>query len=156
MSVCSDDVDSISDVSDNTFSRASGSPYRDYLENTHHRRELSSKRISPLATCSDHDTGSSLSFWIGKLPQQSNVSGLQKNMNERQDSTYSENSLYPLYDTSGSIHSSPVTSSSGTPLQGKIQEFGKASHASDTTLTRSVGSSKDLLDVGRKCYKVDG
>jgi len=43
MSVCSDDVDSISDVSDNTFSRASGSPYRDYLENTHHRRELSSK-----------------------------------------------------------------------------------------------------------------
>lgn len=43
MSVCSDDVDSISDVSDNTFSRTSGSPYWDYLESTHHRRELSSK-----------------------------------------------------------------------------------------------------------------
>ncbi|XP_052731516.1 uncharacterized protein LOC108321955 isoform X1 [Vigna angularis] len=149
MSVCSDDVDSISDVSDNTFSRTSGSPYWDYQENTYHRRELSSKRISPLATCSDHDTGSSLSFWIGKLPQQSNVSGLKKNMNERQDSTYSENIHYPLYDASGSIHSSPVTSSSRTPVQGKIEEHGKVSHASDTTLTRSVGSSKDLLGVAQ-------
>ncbi|WVY96264.1 hypothetical protein V8G54_028415 [Vigna mungo] len=129
--------------------RTSGSPYWDYLESRHHRRELSSKRVSPLATCSDHDTGSSLSFWIGKLPQQSNVSGLKKNMNERQDSIYSENSHYPLYDTSGSIHSSPVTSSSGTPLQGKIEEFGKVSHACDTTLTRSVGSSKDLLGVAQ-------
>ncbi|KAK7356425.1 hypothetical protein VNO80_15696 [Phaseolus coccineus] len=149
MSVCSDDVDSISDLSDNTFSRTSGSSYRDHLENTYHRRELSSKRISPLATCSDHDTGSSLSFWIGKFPQQSNVCGLKKNMNEKQDSTYSENSHYPLYDTSGSIDSSPVTSSSGTRLQGKIEEFGKVSHASDTRLTRSVGSSNDLLGVAQ-------
>jgi len=107
------------------------------------------QRISPLATCSDHDTESSLSFWIGKLPQQSNVSGLKKNMNERQDSTYSENRHYPLYDTSGSIHSSPVTPSSGTRLQGEIEEFGKVSHASDTRLTRSVGSSKDLLGVAQ-------
>ncbi|KAK8467762.1 hypothetical protein PHAVU_007G145600 [Phaseolus vulgaris] len=149
MSVCSDDVNSISDVSDNTFSRTSGSSYWDRLENTYHRRELSSKRISPLATCSDHDTGSSLSFWIGKFPQQSNVSGLKKNMNERQYSTYSENSNYPLYDTSGSIDSSPVTSSSGTRLQGKIEELGKVSHASDTRLTRSVGSSNDLLGVAQ-------
>ncbi|KAG4908203.1 hypothetical protein JHK84_056729 [Glycine max] len=44
MSVCcSDDLDSISDVSDNTFSRTSGSSHWDHLENTYYRRELSSK-----------------------------------------------------------------------------------------------------------------
>ncbi|TKY51727.1 Leghemoglobin C2 [Spatholobus suberectus] len=148
MSVGSD-VDSVSDVSDNTFSRTSGSSHWDHLENTYYRRELSSKGISPLATCSDHDIESSLSFRIGKFPQQSNVSGLKKNMNERRDSTYSKIDPYPLYDTCRSIYSSPVTSSSGTRLQGKMEDLGKVSHASDTTLTRSVSSSKDLLGVAQ-------
>ncbi|KAL5139301.1 hypothetical protein HKD37_10G029258 [Glycine soja] len=149
MSVCSDDVDSISDVSDNTFSRTSGSSHWDHLENIYYRRELSSKRISPLATCSDHEIESSLSFWIGMSPQQSNVSGLKKNMNERQDSTYSKNGPYPLYDTSRSTYSSPVRSISGTRMQGKMEELGKVSNASETKLTRSVSSSKDLLGVAQ-------
>ncbi|KAK7391512.1 hypothetical protein VNO78_19928 [Psophocarpus tetragonolobus] len=149
MSVGPDDVDSISDVSDNTFSRTCGSSHLDHLENTYYRRQLSSKRIIPLATCSDNEIGSSLSFWIGKFPKQSNVSGLKKNTNERQDSTYSKNELDQLYDTSRSIYSSPVTSSSGTRLQGKMEDLGKLSHASETKLTRSVGSSKDLLGVAQ-------
>ncbi|RDY10079.1 hypothetical protein CR513_05457, partial [Mucuna pruriens] len=149
MSVYSDDIESISDLSDNTWSRTSGSLHWNHLENTYYRRELSSKRLSPLATCSDHDIESSLSFWIGKFPQQSNGSGLKKDMNERQDSTYSKNAPYPLYDTSRSIYSSPVTSSSGTRLQGKIEELGKVSHASDTKLTKSVSSSKDLMGVAQ-------
>ena len=62
---------------------------------------------------------------INMSPQQSNGSGLKKNMNERQDSTYSKNGPYPLYDTSRSTYSSPVTSISGTRLQGKMEELGK-------------------------------
>ncbi|KAG4910842.1 hypothetical protein JHK87_056958 [Glycine soja] len=47
MSVCcSDDLDSISDVSDNTFSRTSGSSHWDHLENTYYRRELSTWKVS--------------------------------------------------------------------------------------------------------------
>ncbi|XP_029128539.1 coiled-coil domain-containing protein 18-like [Cajanus cajan] len=149
MSVGSDDVDSISDVSDNTFCRTSGSSHWDHLENSYYRKELSSKRISPLATCSDHEVESSLSFWIGEFPQQSNASGLKKNMNERKDSTCSKHGPYPLYDASRSIYSSPVTSSPGTRLKGKVEDLGKVLHASDTTLTRSVGSSKDLLGVAQ-------
>ncbi|KAG4919420.1 hypothetical protein JHK82_056855 [Glycine max] len=41
-------------------------------------------------------------------------------MNERQDSTYSKNGPYPLYDTSRSTYSSPVTSISGTRLQAQV------------------------------------
>ena len=82
-------------------------------------------------------------------PQQSNVSGLKKNMNERQDSTYSKNGPYPLYDTSRSTYSSPVRSISGTRMQGKMEELGKVSNASETKLTRSVSSSKDLLGVAQ-------
>ncbi|XP_027364645.1 synaptonemal complex protein 1-like [Abrus precatorius] len=151
MNVGYDDVDNISDVSDNTFSRTSGSSHCEQLENTYYKGELSSKRISPLATCSDHGVDSlesSFSFWIEKFPQQSNVSGL-KNTNDRQDSAYSRNCPNSLHDTSRSIHSSSVTSSFGTQLQDKMDDFGKASHASDTTLTRSVSSSKDLLGVAQ-------
>jgi len=43
MGVCSDVVDSISDVSDNTFSRTSGSSHWDHLENIYYGRQLSSK-----------------------------------------------------------------------------------------------------------------
>ena len=82
-------------------------------------------------------------------PQQSNGSGLKKNMNERQDSTYSKNGPYPLYDTSRSTYSSPVRSISGTRMQGKMEELGKVSNASETKLTRSVSSSKDLLGVAQ-------
>ncbi|KAL5195561.1 hypothetical protein HKD37_20G057393 [Glycine soja] len=111
MSVCcSDDLDSISDVSDNTFSRTSGSSHWDHLENTYYRRELSSKIL--LAAQSFPS--------INMSPQQSNGSGLKKNMNERQDSTYSKNGPYPLYDTSRSTYSSPVTSISGTRLQAQV------------------------------------
>ena len=70
-------------------------------------------------------------------------------MNERQDSTYSKNGPYPLYDTSRSTYSSPVRSISGTRMQGKMEELGKVSNASETKLTRSVSSSKDLLGVAQ-------
>ncbi|KAK7278624.1 hypothetical protein RJT34_23657 [Clitoria ternatea] len=111
------------------------------------------QRLSPLATCLDHDMDSlesSFSFWIEKFPQQSNVSGLKKNVNERQDSTYSKSGHYPIYDTSRSLYSSSATSSGGTQLQDKMEEdFGKASHASDTTLARSASASKDLMGVAQ-------
>nr|KYP60669.1 hypothetical protein KK1_023076 [Cajanus cajan] len=109
MSVGSDDVDSISDVSDNTFCRTSGSSHWDHLENSYYRKELS-----------NHEVESSLSFWIGEFPQQSNASGLKKNMNERKDSTCSKHGPYPLYDASRSIYSSPVTSSPGTRLKAQV------------------------------------
>lgn len=43
MSVGYDDIDNISDVSDTTFSRTSGSSLCDQLENTYYRGELGSK-----------------------------------------------------------------------------------------------------------------
>ncbi|KAE9619250.1 hypothetical protein Lalb_Chr02g0151131 [Lupinus albus] len=111
------------------------------------------QRRSPLAKCLEDDFDaleSSFSFWNEKFPQQSNVSGL-KNMNDRQDSPYSKNGPNPPYDSPRSMHSSPTsaTSSVGTRLQDKMEDFDKVSNASDTTLTRSVGSSKDLLNAAQ-------
>ncbi|XP_061363783.1 uncharacterized protein LOC133307309 [Gastrolobium bilobum] len=153
VSVGYDNIDCISDASDNTFSRTSRSSHCDRLETRYYRGEPSNKKISPLATFSDHDVDSlesSFSFWIEKFPQQSNVSGLKNNLNLRKDSTYSTNGPY-LYDTSRSIYSSStrVTSSLGAQLQDKIEDFEKVSHASDSTLTRSVSSSKDLLGAAQ-------
>ncbi|KAK7343938.1 hypothetical protein VNO77_13073 [Canavalia gladiata] len=145
VSVGYDDVDSISDVSDNTFSMASGSSHFDQIENTYYQGELSSKRISPLATYSDHSVDSfesSFSFWIEKFPQRRNVGELKKKRNQRQDSTCSKNGPYALYDTFRS------TGVETQPLD-KREDFGKASHASDPTLTKSVNSSKDLLGVAQ-------
>ncbi|KAJ1435812.1 NT-type C2 domain [Sesbania bispinosa] len=148
MSVGYDDIDSISDISDNAFSRTSESSLCDQLENTYYRGALSSKRRSPLATYSDHDADSlesSFSSWPEQCPQQSNVSGLKNNMYDRQDSTYSDNGPYP-HGTSRSISSS---SALGTQLQDKLEDFGNVSHASDTTSTRSVDSSKDMLGAAQ-------
>ncbi|KAJ1404743.1 NT-type C2 domain [Sesbania bispinosa] len=149
MSVGYDDIDSISDISDNAFSRTSESSLCDQLENTYYRGALSSKRRSPLATYSDHDDDSlesSFSSWTEKCPQQSNVSGLKNNMYERHDSTYSDNGPYPQHGASRSISSS---STLGTQLQDKLEDFGNVSHASDTTSTRSVDSSKDMLGAAQ-------
>ncbi|CAL0299795.1 unnamed protein product [Lupinus luteus] len=150
MNVGCDELDYASDLSDNTFSRGKGFSHRGLLDKTY---QHSTKRRSPLAKCLEDDFDaleSSFSFWNEKFPQQSNVSGL-KNMNDRQDSTYSKNGLNPPYDSPRSMHSSPAsaTSSVGTRLQDKMEDFDKVSNASDTTLTRSVGSSKDLLNAAQ-------
>ncbi|XP_019426777.1 PREDICTED: interaptin-like isoform X1 [Lupinus angustifolius] len=149
-SVGCDELDYASDLSDNTFSRSKGFSHHGLLDKTY---QHSTKRRSPLAKCLEDDFDaleSSFSFWNEKFPQQSNVGGL-KNMNDRQDSTYSKNGLNPPYDSPRSMHSSPTsaTSSVGTRLQDKMEDFDKVSNASDTTLTRSVGSSKDLLNAAQ-------
>ncbi|XP_057426416.1 uncharacterized protein LOC130719828 [Lotus japonicus] len=148
MSVGYDDVDSISDVSDNTFGRTGGSSsHCDQLEYTYYQGELISKRRLPLSTCSDYDVDSlesSFPSWIEKFSQQNNVNEWKAKMNERQDSTYSKNGPY---DTSRSIYSSstPATSSLGTHHQENMDDLRKVSRASDTASTRSAGSSKDVL-----------
>ncbi|KAK7268485.1 hypothetical protein RIF29_21184 [Crotalaria pallida] len=152
---CDDHLDYTSDLSDNTFSRSKGSSHCSQLDKTYHRGERSSKRRSPLAKCLNDEfdsMDSSFSFWIEKFPQQSSVSGLKNNMNdERQDSPCSKKGHSSPHDTSRSMHSSPtsVTSSLGAQLLDKMDDFDKVSIASDTTLTRSVGSSKDLLSAAQ-------
>nr|XP_012570042.2 desmoplakin-like [Cicer arietinum] len=126
MSVGYDDVDSISNASDTTF------------KNIFYPGELSTKRRGPQMTCSDHDVGSldsSFPSWIENFPQQSNVNGWKTNVQEKQDTTCSKDGPHSLYDTS----------SLGTQIQDKMEDFGQISHANDSASTRSVCSSKDML-----------
>ncbi|XP_050890351.1 uncharacterized protein LOC127095748 [Lathyrus oleraceus] len=154
MSVGYDDVDSISNASDTTFSRTSVSSHCDHLENIFYPGELSSKRRGSLTTCSDHDIGSldsSFPSWIENLPQQSNVNGWKTNVQERQGSSCSDDGPYSLHDASTLKHASSTsaTLSLGKEFQDKMEDFGKLSHAGDTTSTMSVCSSKDMLGAAQ-------
>ncbi|XP_058770127.1 uncharacterized protein LOC131643819 [Vicia villosa] len=154
MSVGYDDVDRISNASDTTFSRTSVSSHCDQLENIFYPGELSSKRRGSLTTCSDHDIGSldsSFPSWIENLPQQGNVNGWKTNVQERRDSSCSDDGPYSLYDASTLKHASSTsaTLSLGTEIQDKMEDFGKLSHAGDTTSTMSVCSSKDMLGAAQ-------
>ncbi|MCH89510.1 RPG, partial [Trifolium medium] len=127
MSVGYDDVDSISNASDTTFSRTSVSSQCDQLENIFYPGELGSKRRGPLTTCSDHDVGSldsSFPSWIENFPQQSNVDEWKTNVQERQDSTCSKDDSYSVYDTSTlkNASSTSTTLSLGTEIQDKMED----------------------------------
>ncbi|KAL5069294.1 hypothetical protein RYX36_020181 [Vicia faba] len=123
MSVGYDDVDSISNASDTTFSRTSVSSHCDH----------------------------SFPSWIENLPQQGNVNGWKTNVQERRDSSCSEDGPYSLYDASTLKHASSTsaTLSLGTEIQDKMEDFGKLSRAGDTTSTTSVCSSKDMLGAAQ-------
>ncbi|CAJ2629385.1 unnamed protein product [Trifolium pratense] len=145
MSVGYEDVDSMSNASDTTFSRTSVSSQCDQLENIFYPGELGNKRRGPLTTCSDHDVGSldsSFPSWIENFPQQSNVDEWKTNVQERQDS---------LYDTSTLRHASSTstTLSLGTEIQDKMEDFGKIPQAGDSTSALSVCSSKDMLGAAQ-------
>ncbi|WJX13906.1 hypothetical protein P8452_04240 [Trifolium repens] len=135
MSVGYDDLDSISNASDTTFSRTSVSSQCDQLEHC-------SKRSGSLTTCSDHDVGSldsSFPSWIQNFPQQSNVDEWKTNVQERQDS------LYALKHAS----STSTTLSLGTEIQDKMEDFEKVPQTGNATSTTSVCSSKDMLGAAQ-------
>lgn len=112
------------------------------------------QRRGPLITCSDHDIGSldsSFPSWIENLPQQGNVNGWKTNVQERRDSSCSDDGPYSLYDASTLKHASSTsaTLSIGTEIQDKMEDFGKLSRAGDITSTTSVCSSKDMLGAAQ-------
>ncbi|CAK9161158.1 unnamed protein product [Ilex paraguariensis] len=148
-----DDIESKSDMSDNTFTKSVGSLSSNPFGSTSQPGELCSRETSFSASGS-HRSFDSMEDSLGResFSPQSNLSGTVSNMIGRQDSVGSQicasYGSSHVYDSPGSSHSASNSgiSVSGKHIQNPKEDFGRMSHAVATSPLRNTNSSKIFLE----------
>ncbi|EEF28304.1 DNA repair protein RAD50, putative [Ricinus communis] len=148
-----DDVESKSDVSDNSLTKSIGSSSSSHLDSSSHAGELLNRDFSFSASGSRYSFDST----DGSLGRETysplnNLTGIMNNQIGRQDSTGSQNSSHGSYsfnDSSRSNQSSfnSKVLASRSSLQIQRDEFNQVSRSVASSPLRNAGSSKDLLEA---------
>ncbi|XP_059646792.1 uncharacterized protein LOC132293361 [Cornus florida] len=151
----SQDVDSKSNGSDNSFARSAGSSSSKDLGSTSQPREVESRETSFSVSGSHHSFNSAEdSLGRGSVSSGNNLKVDRGNLAERRDSTSFQNSS-PHGDSPADDHSQSNQSSfnskvtgSGDDSQNHWQEFEQSSsHVIPSSSLRNADSSKDLLEA---------